>query len=116
MMNVNSPHKQKDSMVGSKSHFENRHKTQSQIAQHQNYSGSGPNSQSTLLQQSGQHLKNINILNAQHQYMKTSTDNPNAALAKRNHKYMPLSNQAKGGSNSHDPNAGMMLSQNNQNY
>ena len=27
MMNVNSPHKQKDSIVGTKSHFENRHKT-----------------------------------------------------------------------------------------
>jgi hypothetical protein len=48
-------------------------------------------------------LKNINILNSQNQFLKSS-ENPNATIAKKNHKYMPLSGQGKAGSGNQDPN------------
>ena len=48
--------------------------------------------------------------------MKTSGDNANTAIAKRNHKYMPLANQAKAGSSTHDPSNNMMISQTSSNF
>ena len=47
--------------------------------------------------------------------MKTSSENQNATIGKRNHKYIPLSNQGKNNSSSNDP-SNMMISQNSTNF